>query len=68
MARPSNRRNETPPLTVRLSPAEREALRRKAARAGIKVSDGARAAFEAWDPAEWRRPEPAQDFDFLEGE
>jgi hypothetical protein len=52
MARPSNRRNETAPLTVRVSPAERAALRWKAEQAGMRVSDAARAAFEAWEPAE----------------
>lgn len=50
MARPSNRRAETPPLTVRLSPSEREALRQKADRAGMRVSEGVRAALDAWEP------------------
>jgi hypothetical protein len=55
MARPSNGRNETPPLTVRVSPAERAALAAKAQAAGMRVSEALRAAMEAWEPVALRR-------------
>jgi hypothetical protein len=58
MARPTRRRAEANPLTVRLSPAERDAFAAKAQEAGMKVSDAARAALEAWDPAA-RAPAPS---------
>jgi hypothetical protein len=45
-------RSKTPPITTRLSPAERESFNRKAERAGLSVSAAARAAIEAWNPGE----------------
>ena len=68
MARPSNRRNETAPFTVRLSPAERAALKQKAAQAGVRASDAARAAIEAWEPCAQRQSERRADAEFAGGE
>lgn len=68
MARPSNRRNETSPFTVRLSPAERAALQQKAVLAGVRPSDAARAAIEAWEPPAPARTAPHDVLEYLEGE
>jgi mobilization protein NikA len=68
MARPSNRRNETAPLTVRVSPAERVALRLKAERAGMRVSEAARAAFDAWEPARQEARPRRENAEFVGGE
>ena len=71
MARPSNRRNETAPLTVRVSPAERAGFAAKAQTSGVRVSDALRAAMEAWEPlalAPRREIRIERDADFTEGE
>jgi len=47
---PNRRRNEIPPLAVRLSPAERAELEEKARAEGVKLADLIRAAIRAYQP------------------
>jgi hypothetical protein len=50
MARPSQGRSEISPLSVRMSPTEREACRRKALDVGVEESELARMAIAAFAP------------------
>ncbi len=50
MPQPNRGRSTGSPLSVKLSERERRELEEKAKRAGVRLSDGARAAIAAWDP------------------